>query len=154
MDKNYIIFIIGYKWCRSMESPLALTCDEAFDLAGLLADKYLVHCKSKNITPDGESLYDYINQEIDFEELCKEMQKLIELQITEYENDNCKMHYFKVSKEWLEKYLAEQFLGDPDCDMMYSSIEDFMGMYTSEESREVYAQAVLESEIREEHYSE
>lgn len=80
---------------------------------------------------------------------------LIELQIAEYDNHEiCKTHYFKVSKEWLEKYLAYQFLGDPDCDMIYSSIEDFMDMYTSEESQEVYAQAVLENEIKEEHYSE
>ena len=80
---------------------------------------------------------------------------LIELCITEYGTDEqCRIHYFKVSKEWLEKYLAEQFLGDPDCDMMYASIEDFMDNYTSEESSKVYDQAVLESEIREEHYDE
>lgn len=80
--------------------------------------------------------------------------KLIELQIAEYDDKgNCTMHYFKVTEEWLDMYLANKFLTDAGCDMMYGSIEDFMDEYTSTESREVYAQAVLENEVREESYS-
>lgn len=155
MDKNYIIFIIGYDWCRSLES-MSLACDDGFELANALADKYLIRCRVENIEPEYQDLYDYINEEIDFKELCEELNSLIELQIAEYgdKGELCRMVYFKVTKMWLSRYLAEQFLGDPDCDMMYSSIEDFMDNYTSEEGREVYAQAVLENQVKEENYSE
>ena len=70
---------------------------------------------------------------------------ITELQIAEYDNEEkCKMHFFKVKNDWLNKQVKN---------MGFSSIEKFMDEYTSEESSEIYSQALLGNVIIDESYS-
>ena len=70
---------------------------------------------------------------------------ITELQIAEYDDrENCTMHFFKVKNDWLNKQVKN---------MGFSSIEKFMDEYTSEESSEIYSQALLENVIINESYS-
>lgn len=70
---------------------------------------------------------------------------ITELQIVEYDDkENCTIHFFKVKNDWLDKQIKN---------MGFSSIEKFIDEYTSEESSEIYSQAVLENIIIEENYS-
>ena len=52
--------------------------------------------------------------------------------------------FFKVKNDWLNKQVKN---------MGFSSIEKFMDEYTSEESSEIYSQALLENVIIDESYS-
>ena len=71
----------------------------------------------------------------------------VSLQLEEYdEEENAQILHFEVSRVWLEKYLAEQHLTCQNEDM-YSSVENFLNEYTTDESVSVYLQAVLEDEI-------
>lgn len=71
----------------------------------------------------------------------------VSLQLEEYdEEENAQILHFEVSRVWLEKYLAEQYLTCQNEDM-YSSVENFLNEYTTDESVSVYLQAVLEDEV-------
>lgn len=70
--------------------------------------------------------------------------KNIELQIAEYDNkDNCRMHYFKIKESWLKEAIKK---------IGFSTIEEFMEIYTSDESSSIYDMALLENEIIEEYF--
>jgi hypothetical protein len=73
MDKNYIKFIIAYDYCKILES-MELACDEAFDLAEEIANRYVKYTKENNIDQYYESLIEYC-EEISFNEVWEEMRK-------------------------------------------------------------------------------
>ena len=58
MDKNYIKFIIAYDYCKILES-MELACDEAYELAEEIANRYIAYTKANNIDQYYESLIDY-----------------------------------------------------------------------------------------------
>ena len=74
-------------------------------------------------------------------------ENIVSLQVEEYdEEENAQILHFDVSRVWLEKWLAEQYLVCQTEDM-YSSVENFLNEYTTDESVSVYLQAVLENEV-------
>jgi hypothetical protein len=70
-DKNYIKFIIAYDFCKELER-MELACDEAFDLAEEIANRYIKYTEENGIDQYYESLYEYC-EEISFDEVWKQM---------------------------------------------------------------------------------
>lgn len=65
MDKNYIIFIIGYDWYKELEK-LELACDEAYELAEEIALRYKDFCLRNEWDEYYETLYTYCDEVISF----------------------------------------------------------------------------------------
>lgn len=74
MDNNYIKFIIAYDYCRELES-MDLACDEAFDLAEEIANRYIKYTEEEKIDQYYESLIEYCN-EISFYKIWGEMGRI------------------------------------------------------------------------------
>lgn len=70
-DKNYIKFIIAYDFCRTFES-MELACDEAFELAEEIANRYIQYTTENNIDQYYDTLNEYCNN-ISFREVWEEM---------------------------------------------------------------------------------
>lgn len=71
MDKNYIKFIIAYDFCKELER-MELACDEAFDLAEEIANRYIKYAEDNGIEQHYETLYEYCDG-ISFDEVWKQM---------------------------------------------------------------------------------
>ena len=71
MDKNYIKFIIAYDFCKELEA-MELACDEAFDLAEEIANRYIKHAEENGIDQYYETLYEFC-EEISFNEVWKQI---------------------------------------------------------------------------------
>lgn len=74
MDKNYIKFIIAYDYCTELES-MDLACDEAYELAEEIANRYIQYTKENDIDIYYDSLNEYCN-DISFSEIWKEMRRI------------------------------------------------------------------------------
>ena len=75
MDKNYIKFILAYDYGKVFES-MELACDEAFELAEEIANRYFEWLKENNDMEysEYELLTEYCNS-ISFCEVFKTMNK-------------------------------------------------------------------------------
>lgn len=71
MDKSYIKFIIAYDYGRIFEA-IDLACDEAFELAEEIANRYIKHTEENGIDQYYETLCEYCN-EISFEDIWEEI---------------------------------------------------------------------------------
>lgn len=71
MDKNYIKFIIAYDFCKELER-MELACDEAFELAEEIANRYIKYAEDNGIEQYYETLYEYCDG-ISFDEVWKQM---------------------------------------------------------------------------------
>ena len=71
MNKNYIKFIIAYDFCGELER-MELACDEAFELASELANRYIAYTEENGIEQYYETLHEYL-EETSFDEVWKEM---------------------------------------------------------------------------------
>lgn len=71
MDRNYIKFIIAYDYCRELES-MELACDEAYELAEEIANRYIKYTEENEIDIYYDSLQEYC-EEISFYDIWKEM---------------------------------------------------------------------------------
>lgn len=74
MDKNYIKFIIAYDYCAELES-MDLACDEAYDLAEEIANRYIQYTEENNIDIYYDSLNEYCNN-ISFYKIWGEMGRI------------------------------------------------------------------------------
>ncbi len=70
-DKNYIKFIIAYDFCGKLEE-MELACDEAFELADEITNRYIKYTEENNIDQYYDSLYEYCAN-ISFDEVWKQM---------------------------------------------------------------------------------
>ena len=73
MTKEYIKFVIAYDWGYVFES-MELACDEAFNLAEEIANRYFEWLKENDdmAYPEYELLYEFCDS-ISFEEVWKQM---------------------------------------------------------------------------------
>lgn len=71
MNKDYIKFIIAYDYCKDLES-MELACDEAFDLAEEIANRYIKYTEENNIDQYYETLIEYCDS-ISFDEIWEEI---------------------------------------------------------------------------------
>lgn len=81
MDKNYIKFIIAYDFCKRLEE-MELACDEAFDLADEIANRYIKYTEENEIEQYYETLYEYC-EDLSFDEVWKQ---IVENWINTYKN--------------------------------------------------------------------
>jgi hypothetical protein len=81
MDKDYIKFIIAYDFCKRLEE-IDLACDEAFDLAEEIANRYIKYTEENGIDQSYDSLYEYC-EELSFKEVWKQ---IVENWINIYKN--------------------------------------------------------------------
>ena len=71
MDRNYIKFIIAYDFCKTLED-MELACDEAFELAEEIANRYIKYTEENGIDQYYDTLYGYC-EEISFKDIWKEI---------------------------------------------------------------------------------
>ena len=71
MDKSYIKFIIAYDFCARLEE-MELACDEAFDLAEEIANRYLKYTEENGIDQYYDSLYEFC-EDTSFSEVWEQM---------------------------------------------------------------------------------
>ena len=83
MDKNYIKFIIAYDYGSRLDE-MELACDEAFDLANEIADRYIRHTKANNIDQWYGSLQEFC-EDLSFADVWEQM-KFMATMHTKYDN--------------------------------------------------------------------
>lgn len=71
MDKNYIKFIIAYDYGRIFEG-MELACDEAFELAEEIANRYIKYTEEEEIDQHYETLCEFCN-DISFSNIWEEI---------------------------------------------------------------------------------
>lgn len=71
MDKNYIQFVIAYDF-GSIFDRMELACDEAYDLAEEITNRYIKYTEELGIEQYYETLYEYC-ESIFFEEVWNQM---------------------------------------------------------------------------------
>lgn len=71
MDKDYIKFIIAYDFCARLEE-MELACDEAFDLAEEIANRYFKYTEENGIDQYYDSLYEFC-EDTSFDEVWEQM---------------------------------------------------------------------------------
>ena len=72
MDRNYIAFIIAYDYTEELEL-LDLACDEGFELALYMADKFKNFCYCNGWEETYELLQTYCNDVVEFEAMLHNM---------------------------------------------------------------------------------
>lgn len=116
MEKDYIKFILAYDFGDIFES-MELACDEAFDLAGEIASRYLEWLKENDdmAYPEYELLHEFCDS-ISFEEVLKDIphteDRKLKCAITgdtcPYKSnaEGCKLcNECKVGNEFLKNYI-------------------------------------------------
>ena len=74
MDRNYIAFIIAYDYTESLET-LNLACDEGFEFALYLADRFKDFCCLNGWEETYESLQAYCNDVVELEATLHNMRR-------------------------------------------------------------------------------
>ena len=73
MDKNYIKFMIAYDYCRTLED-MDLACDEAYELAEEIANRYIQHTEENDIERYYDTYIEYCDN-ISFRDVWKELRR-------------------------------------------------------------------------------